>query len=278
MIGHPETRCPRCEALEARIAELERQLAASAGEASARPFELKALRIVGEEGWGGGWGLRPGPARRIWMSEHPSAYQCLPMVVANQWGWQVTCPADVAVTWDGSAAPAGLRVEVDPRWAPAITSRFGRGIVTFSPPWLFRTPPGWDLMAKGPANRWKANASPLEGVIETWWLNYTFTLNWKLVEPGTIHFVAGESLAQLVPVPHATFREATAIEAPIGLAEPEAGEELVKWLAERRRIAATDAPTHRRYRRAEGIEDHLVKVPVPHVLPAPGLPGSPPTS
>ena len=80
----------------------------------------------------------------------------------------------------------GLRVEVPPQFDPAIKSQFGAGIVTFSPPWLFRTPPGWDLYLKGPSNRWKPNCVPLEGVIETWWLNYTFTLNWKLVQPGTV--------------------------------------------------------------------------------------------
>ena len=120
------------------------------------------------------------------MDRHPHAYHCLPLVVANQWGWQVTCPADVRVTWDGSPAPAGLKVEVDPQYAVAIKSQFGEGIVTFSPPWLFRTPAGWDLLARGPANRWKPNCVPLEGIIETWWLPYTFTFNWKLIEPGEI--------------------------------------------------------------------------------------------
>ena len=102
--------------------------------------------------------------------------------------------------------------------------------MTFSPPWLFRTPPGWDLYLKGPSNRWKPNCHPLEGIIETWWLNYTFTINWKLVEPGTVVFARGESLGQLVPVPHATFEGAAAVEAPIGLLEPEAARELLDWL------------------------------------------------
>ena len=110
------------------------------------------------------------------------------------------------MTWDGNPNLSGLRIEVAPQYLPAIKSQFGSGIVTFSPPWLFRTPPGWDLYLKGPSNRWKPNCVPLEGVIETWWLNYTFTLNWKLVEPGTVVFAQGESLGQLVPVPHATFR------------------------------------------------------------------------
>ena len=118
-------------------------------------------------------------------------------------------------------------MEVSPQFEPAIKSQFGAGIITFSPPWLFRTPPGWDLYLKGPSNRWKPNCVPLEGVIETWWLNYTFTLNWKLVQPGTVVFRQGESLGQLLPVPHFTFENATAIEAPIGLLEPKASEELL---------------------------------------------------
>jgi hypothetical protein len=254
--------CPRCGELEERVAELERRLSGERTPLPPAPLEFKALRLL-DHGWGEGWALRPSPSRRAWMSEHPTAYQCLPMVVANQWGWQVLCPTDVRVIWDGSILPSGLRVEVDPKWSPSIKSRFGRGIVTFSPPWLFRTPPGWDLYAKGPSNRWKPNGSPLEGVIETWWLNYTFTLNWKLVEPGELQFAAGESLAQLFPVPHATFKDATAIEAPINDSEPEAAAELLRWLEERRRVASTPTPTHRLYLKAEEIEDHLTKVPVP---------------
>lgn len=258
--------CPRCQALEARVAELERELAASqaGGQPSmpAAPLKVKALRLL-VHGWGEGWALRPAPVRRQWMSEHPTAYQCLPMTVANQWGWQVQCPTDVRVSWNGSHEPGGLQVDVDPQWAVAIKSQFGRGIVTFSPPWLFRTPPGWDLYAKGPSNRWKANCVPLEGVIETWWLSYTFTLNWKLVEPGAVVFSRGESLAQLVPVPHATYQGCEAIEAPINDVEPAAGAELMRWLAERRKIALGPVRAHKWYLRAEEIEGHLTKLPVP---------------
>jgi hypothetical protein len=280
MSGESSESCPRCRALEERVADLERRLAESqaagteAGPVPASPFSLKALRLV-DGGWAEGWGLRPSPVRRHWMSEEPTAYQCLPMVVANQWGWQVLCPTDVRVAWDGSPGRAGLRVEVDPQWAPAIKSHFGRGIVTFSPPWLFRTPPGWDLYAKGPSNRWKPNCVPLEGVVETWWLNYTFTLNWKVVEPGEVAFARGESLGQLVPVPHATFRDATASESPIGLVEPEAGAELLRWRAERRRILAETVNTHRLYLKAEDVEDHLTKVPVPPVARARHDPATP---
>ncbi len=265
--------CPRCRALEARIAALEAELAASRAPADDSPvaatielprLDFRALRLI-PHGWGAGWGLRPSPARRVWMDENSRAYQCLPLVMANQWGWQVLCPTEVRATWDGTPGPAGVHVEVPPEYAPSIKSQFGSGIVTFSPPWLFRTPTGWDLYLKGPSNRWKPNCHPLEGVIETWWLNYTFTINWKLVEPGTVVFAAGESLGQLVPVPHATFREATALEAPIGLLEPEAARELVEWLELRRKLAGQEVNVHHLYRTAEGVADHLRKVGVPAI-------------
>lgn len=271
----PAMPCPRCRALEDRIAELEAEVAAlqaAAPAPGAAPdasldlprLEFRALRLI-PHGWGADWGLRPSPSRRAWMDEHEHAYHCLPLVIANQWGWQITCPTDVRATWDGGPGLDALRVEVDPQYAPAIKSQFGTGILTFSPPWLFRTPPGWDLYLKGPSNRWKPNCHPLEGIIETWWLNYTFTINWRLAEPGTIAFAKGESLGQLVPVPHATFHDATATEAPIGLVEPEAARELLDWLERRRELVGQRLKVHKLYRKAEGIDDHLRKVDVPEI-------------
>lgn len=292
--------CPRCQALEDRIAVLEAEVAAlragarggvgrtepdraieetgretapsappSSGSADTAGLHLprmdfRALRLM-PEGWGAGWGLRPSPARRAWMDEQAHSYQCLPLVLANQWGWQVLCPTDVRATWDGTAGIEGLRIEMDGVYAPAIKSQFGAGILTFSPPWLFRTPSGWDLYLKGPSNRWKANCHPLEGIIETWWLNYTFTINWKLIEPGTVTFARGESIGQLVPVPHATFRDSSALEAPIGLLEPQAAVELLEWYERRRLLIGQDTKVHHLYRKAEGVEEHLHKVEVPDI-------------
>jgi len=264
--------CPRCRALEARIAELEAAARQENGGANASPsqglnlppLEFKALRLI-PYGWGEGWQLRASPPRRHWMDQSRHAYHCLPLVMANQWGWQILCPTDVTVTWDGSPNLEGLRVDVAPQYSAAIKSQFGWGIVTFTPPWLFRTPQGWDLYLKGPSNRWKANCVALDGVIETWWLNYTFTLNWKLIEPGTVFFARGESLGQLLPVPHATFENAQAVEAPIGLLEPKAAEELLAWLEKRRQLAGQKVNIHFLYRKAEGIEEHLQRLNVPAI-------------
>jgi hypothetical protein len=187
------------------------------------------------------------------------------MVIANQWGWQILCPTDVVATWNGDPRLGGLQIEVAPQYKTVIKSQFGQGIITFSPPWLFRTPAGWDLYVKGPSNRWKPNCIALEGVIETWWLNYTFTLNWRIVEPGTVYFARGESIGQLIPVPHATFQDSTASEAPIGLVEPHAVKELLAWQERRRELAGQKMNVHQLYRKAEGIEEHLQKVSVPPI-------------
>ena len=108
-MSDPSESCPRCRALEARVAELERRLAEGGPPGGpsgpAAPLKFQALRIL-EHGWGADWGLRPSPVRRQWMAEQPIAYQCLPMVVANQWGWQVLCPTDVRASWDGAADPS----------------------------------------------------------------------------------------------------------------------------------------------------------------------------
>ena len=264
--------CSRCQMLEARIAELEaaacqgRDIGPESSKTVLPRLEFKALRLI-PWGWGEGWQLRPSPPRRHWMDKLPHSYKCLPLVIANQWGWQILCPTDVSIRWNGDPSLAGLQIDVLPQYLPAIKSQFGSGIVTFSPPWLFRTPPGWDLYLKGPSNRWKTNCTPLEGVIETWWLNYTFTINWKLVEPGTVSFARGESLGQLVPVPHATFQNSEALEAPIGTVEPHAAKELLEWQEQRRLLAGQKVNVHHMYRKADGIPEHLQSVNVPPIKP-----------
>jgi hypothetical protein len=104
-------------------------------------------------------------------------------------------------------------------------------------------------------------------VIETWWMPYTFTLNWKIIEPAIVTFAKGESLCQLVPVPHETFRDARAFETPIESLEPEFASEFHRWTQERNRNGWLPHSHNHLYRRAESIEDHLLKIPVPPVAP-----------
>ena len=143
------------------------------------------------------------PAARAWMHATADrfAQRCLPLLMANQHGWLVLNSHRVVVLWTGGDDQASLRIEhrsgSEPY--PAI-SHFGYGILTWTIPYLFRTPPGYNLLVRGPANWPKDGASPLEGLVETDWSAATFTMNWKLTRPGfPVVFEVDEPICMLVP-------------------------------------------------------------------------------
>lgn len=149
--------------------------------------------------------LEPAPADRDWMDQTHQryAYRCLPLVIANQAGWIIRNPIDFSVRWNGGNQLDDLKLRF-PRGVPEnrIRSHFGHGILTFTVPYLFRTPQGINLWVKGPANCIKDGIQPLEGVVETDWSDATFTMNWKVTRKNhTIRFERGEPICMLVPLP-----------------------------------------------------------------------------
>lgn len=147
--------------------------------------------------------LVPAARERAWMNATGErfAYRCLPLNIANQSGWWVLNSHDLTVTWDGGNGVDALRIDWrsgDPPF-PAV-SHFGEGILTWHLPYLFRTPAGWNLLVRGPANLPKPGIAPLEGVVETDWSVATFTMNWKVTTiDQPVAFEAGEPICQLVP-------------------------------------------------------------------------------
>jgi hypothetical protein len=153
------------------------------------------------------WRIEPAPLERDWMNDTPSrfAYRCLPLVMANQAGWVVRCPVGFRARWNGSPEAhesIDLNFERDAaKWATWISSHFGSGVLTFSMPWLFRTPRPMLLRVSGPPNWWKEDAIPLEGLVETFWSPYTFTMNWKMIRPGAcVAFGEGDPICFIQPV------------------------------------------------------------------------------
>ncbi|MBW8303671.1 MAG: hypothetical protein K0M78_06970 [Brevundimonas sp.] len=151
--------------------------------------------------------LVPGRPDRDWMdafaARHP--YRCLPLSMANTTGWELLCPFGFEAEWDGGLAAEAIRFTPD---ADAVhfehfaASHFTHGVVTFHTGWLFRTPPGWALRASGSPNRFKHGLAPLEGLVETDWLPYPFTMNWAFTAPGKVRFEKGEPFCFIQPVEH----------------------------------------------------------------------------
>jgi hypothetical protein len=154
--------------------------------------------------------LVPAPAKRAWMdaSNRGHAYRCLPLLIANQAGWFILNGHEFRATWSGGRTRAAVRIEYlengEPCEGPShrgpVLSHFGEGVITWRIPYLFRTPAGYNLLARGPANWPKDGASPLEGLIETDWAVASFTMNWKLTRPKhPVTFARGEPICMLVP-------------------------------------------------------------------------------
>jgi hypothetical protein len=155
--------------------------------------------------------LVPAPAKRAWMDADTRgfAYRCLPLLIANQAGWFLLNGHEFRATWSGGRTRAAVRIEYlqdgaaceeCPSHRGPVLSHFGAGIITWLIPYLFRTPAGYNLLARGPANWPKDGAAPLEGLIETDWAVAAFTMNWKLTRPKhPVTFARGEPICMLVP-------------------------------------------------------------------------------
>jgi hypothetical protein len=157
-------------------------------------------------GSGSGPPVRVAPAgrRRDWIDEMGDrwAYRCLPLVLASEAGWVLLNPFSFEASWNGDSGTSGvsIRFDVERSRDVPVQSHFGYGIMTWAVPFLFRTPPGWNLLVRGPANWPKDGIAPLEGLVETDWSVATFTMNWKFTRPGhTVRFEADEPFCMVVP-------------------------------------------------------------------------------
>ena len=147
--------------------------------------------------------IRPAPVERDWMEDTDQrfAYRCLPLNIANCFGWEILTGAGFTAVWNGGSAIDAITVLPDAGTTPPAVSHFGHGILTFHLPCLFRTETGDSLMVQGPINRPKDGIAALSGIIETDWSPYTFTMNWIFTRPGHgVRFEKGEPYCHILPV------------------------------------------------------------------------------
>lgn len=160
--------------------------------------------------------LVPSSPSREWMDAFTDrhAYRCLPLTIANTHGWDVLCPFTVTAHWNGGLTVEDITIEAEkeedkPLIGHVLRSNFSRGIITFHTGFLFRTSPGWNLMATGTFNRPKPKAFAMTGIIETDWLPYPFTMNWQLMSPGTVTFEKDEPICTVMPIPKNYLQDVT---------------------------------------------------------------------
>jgi hypothetical protein len=195
--------------------------------------------------------LVPASPSRQWMDAFPErhAYRCLPLAIANAHGWEILSPCAFEATWTGGLAAQDITFRVldgFPWLDHLVSSHFTHGIITFHTGYLFRTEPGWNLLAGGPFNLPKDGIAPLTGVIETDWLPYPFTMNWHFTRPGKVAWEKGEPFCMVFPVAQGAL-EAVQPEIRDVEQNPELKAELGAWTARRddfmKKFNAGDAET-----------------------------------
>lgn len=175
--------------------------------------------------------IRPANSKRDWMdvSVNKNPYRCLPLSMANSWGWEILSTAKFTATWDGGMTPNSVKVTLL-KGHGAPEGYFGEGTLTWHPGYMFKTEFPYGLYVTGAPNYPKPNVIPLSGVVETHWLPFTFTANWRFTQPGTFTMDIGEPFCQIFPIDMNVFEN---MEAEIRtLHEPEAKElhdEYWKW-------------------------------------------------
>jgi hypothetical protein len=148
--------------------------------------------------------IRPAPTERDWIEETPGRFaaRCLPLLIANAHGWEILFKDRCEIVWNGGSKIEDTTVTTASGSDLYASSHFGQGIVTFRIQALFQTDAGVNLWVGGPINRFKDAIQPLTGVVETDWLPFTFTMNWKMTRPHQpIIFERDEPICHVFPIP-----------------------------------------------------------------------------
>ncbi len=154
-----------------------------------------------------GWNFHAASPKREWMQVHTHMYRCLPMTIANQNGWVIESPCNISAVWFGGSDPkTSMHFWIDKEYNvpnPWVKCHFLGGIITFEFDFIIKTTEKTNLLVRGAPNFFIDGLHPLEGLVETDWLSFTFTMNWKVTQPNKlVSFKKGDPICFLQPVPH----------------------------------------------------------------------------
>lgn len=154
-----------------------------------------------------GWQFHTASPRRDWMESHTHMYRCLPMTIANQNGWVIEAPCDISAIWfGGHDSKTSMHFWLDKEYNvpnPWVKCHFLGGVITFEFDFIIKTTEKTNLLVRGAPNFFIDGLHPLEGLVETDWLSFSFTMNWKVTQPNKlVRFKKGDPICFIQPVPH----------------------------------------------------------------------------
>jgi hypothetical protein len=145
-----------------------------------------------------------GNIKRDWFNSH--FYYCLPINIANQYGFIIKSQRDFEMTWDGTfdniKDVTFNFLDDDDNDKQVIKCGFSNGVVTIQNRFALKTPPGINLMTIQPPNMFLPGCVAMTGVIETDQIRRDFTFNIKITIPNyTVKVKKGDALGAFIPIP-----------------------------------------------------------------------------
>lgn len=184
----------------------------------------------------------PGRPDRSWMdfTNERFSYRCIPLTLANTMGWEILCNRTFSATWTGGSEKQAITLVPLDGGGPLdslAVSHFGHGVLTFHTGYLFKTDPGWGTICRGAPNFLKDGIMALDGMVETDWLPFGFTMNWLFTRPGTVTFAKGDPFCFIMPLQHLALDTITPEILPLA-SNPELSAENQAWADSRSEFVA----------------------------------------
>lgn len=179
----------------------------------------------------------PAEVKRNWMdgTVDKYSYRCLPMTIANSYGWEIRSNSEFTAEYMGGETTDSIKITtIEGNNVPE--SHFGHGILTWHVGYLFKTEYPYGLYVRGPVNEMYANIVPLSGIVETHWLPFTFTMNWKFINPGGIHMKKDAIICHVFPIDLTVFDNMETEIVPI-FENPELLNDHVAWMQSRKEFS-----------------------------------------
>lgn len=165
--------------------------------------------------------------QRQWMNENVHAYRCVPLSIANTFGWDILLPENLDVEWDGGVGKEHVTSYLNPQ---LYESHFGSGTFTINAGYTWKTNEDYQLMVTTYPNPDQYDIVSLSAIIETDRLMYPWFLTCKITRPGRYQLKAGTPVARVIPI-----KINDLIDCNINLSkEPEDYKEYRLWMAKER--------------------------------------------
>lgn len=142
-----------------------------------------------------------GLIKRDWFTSF--FYHCLPINIANQYGFGIKSLVNFDAVWPGEEAPAEITFLDDQNLKKQnVFNHFQNGIITFQNHFSLKTPPGINLMTMQTPNMFIPGVMSMNGVVETDQMRRDFSFNLKMTTPNfKVSIRKGDIVAAFMPIP-----------------------------------------------------------------------------